>query len=888
MENAKQPLTETITYSTECRNFQLKTIDANKYKEQCENFDCYEVIPDDRKVKPHFDIEIKPEHCEEIQTYIDDWTFLANIVVQQLYKHFPNLKAVLLNASSEKYICCKTGKEKWINSLHLIITNYKISKKKCGSIVKVMNEAYNKILNDEKYDGERLKDAFYLKKGFKLFDESIYAPNKMLRSAFANKTHYDKTTKITTREVGRPFIIENDGAFEDTVVSAFFDPLATEIDDDPIVLKNDVVAINANNSISQKLKNLKEGDNEKKLEKLIFFAENGFDTFKEHLDLIAIGYALAFEFKEKGEDLFLFFAENHTSKEWDTVEEEYKEKYKYFIDNNNSLSKAKIGTIYWIFKKENLELFKKLNKEWNNNHTGIDMISGIMTTGITADYFKELYGDVIITVDEIVYMFNGIIWVRGNKRHTELACFIDKVFYKDLIDYGQEKLNALLPLLANANKEEADLINKKMKLIYGYLANCNFLLRNGTKRGNYLDDIVKFTSVNCEFDRNPYLFAFNNKIWDLNNACWIQPEPSQFICKTAGYDYETIEPTIKKELKKELDKLINDIFPNPLVRDFYLTYLSTGLSGIKMDTFMIATGVGGNGKGLINGLMIKSVGEYGYIIPSSALTQEIKLGANPELANLNNIRFALTTEPDIKKKFCCSTIKTITGEATLPVRQLYSSKVGINLNQTTVCEANDVPPFDEVNQAVNRRVKATEFVAVAIDKCDYDKLDDDEKPKYCIKNEHYVSDEFKNKMKQLFFEILTEYFTTFKNNKYVLPEMPLNCKKKVLNLLASSDGLYSWFEDKYEKANEAEPIPLTQIFNSFSNSEYYQKLSKAEQRNNNRKHFIEKIEINIFLQKYIKRKGLTFNKNQLKSDSIVGWKLKEEEKCDNEGIAEAK
>ena len=138
-------------------------------------------------------------------------------------------------------------------------------------------------------------------------------------------------------------------------------------------------------------------------------------------------------------------------------------------------------------------------------------------------------------------------------------------------------------------------------------------------------------------------------------------------------------------------------------------------------------------------------------------------------------------------------------------------------------------------------------------------------------------------MKQLFFEILTEYFTTFKNNKFTLPEMPLSCKKKVMNLLASSDGLYSWFEDKYEKVVDCDPIPLTEIYNSFSISEYYQKLSKAEQRSNNRKHFIEKIEINIILQKYIKRKGF----KQIKSDCIVGWKLKAVDD-DEQGCSESR
>jgi hypothetical protein len=48
---------------------------------------------------------------------------------------------------------------------------------------------------------------------------------------------------------------------------------------------------------------------------------------------------------------------------------------------------------------------------------------------------------------------------------------------------------------------------------------------------------------------------------------------------------------------------------------------------------------------------------YGYKLPSNVLLQEIKSGANPEIANLHLKRFVLCQEPQTSKRICCSTLK---------------------------------------------------------------------------------------------------------------------------------------------------------------------------------------------------------------------------------------
>lgn len=638
---------------------------------------------------------------------------------------------------------------------------------------------------------------------------------------------------------------------------------------------------NTKKTVHQKLEAIKKTEENDKLEKLIYFAKNGFDNCcKKHEDIYKIGFALANVFQEDGKDLFLFFAEQYTSIDWEiNGKTEYEEKYTYYLKNNrNTLN---LGTIYWIFKKFDKELYNIVNKEWNLNHYKIDLIYN-QFTGAFADYFKNIYGDFICSSNGFVYMYNGIRWKKCNEKNTELICFVDKVFHKDLIEYGNNKMKLTTELLKDTTDEtDVKMINQKIDDIRKYLKNVSGTLRNSAIRNSYINDIIAFsTDDNIKFDTNCFLFAFENKIFDLEHNCFIEPSPEQYISKNCGYAYDD-SYDIKN--KTDLETLLISIFPNKDIRDYYLTYLATGLSGIHMEEFMIATGVGGNGKSLINGLMMSCIGEYGYVIPSIVLTKEIKDGPNPELAKLDGVRFALMSEPDAKRKFCCSTIKSITGDDTLPVRLLNSNKVGIDLLCTAVCEGNDIPDFDEVNQAMNRRVRATIFEAIAIEKEDYDKLSIEERYGYCVKNPYYKEKEFKEKYRQALFMILTNYFQEFMLNNKTLKAMPSKCKTKVINLFATSDNIYSWFEEIYEPDDltTCKPIPIKDVYANFSNSSYFMKLPKQEQRKFNKKNFTEKITTNLFLQKSLKFRDTYWKKEQQKTDYLVGWKLKPLEHLDD-------
>lgn len=522
-----------------------------------------------------------------------------------------------------------------------------------------------------------------------------------------------------------------------------------------------------------------------------------------------------------------------------------------------------IHTLQSIAKKVNFLGYK----EWLHKHE-VNLYTPLFTSGLIADYFKILYGDKFIRVDEKVYMFNGVYWETLDKKNTELTNFIDKVFVKNLLEYANDQMTKFTSQLNGTDND--DIIKSTLVKITKLLQNINSM-RKVCERKPIIEDITSFiTNNNIEFDSNPYLFAFKNCVFDLKINQFVNPNPEFYITKTSGYSYDR---EYLQEKTETLDALIDTIFPDQEVKDYYLSILATGLCGLQIENCFIATGTGGNGKSLINSLMMKTAGQYAYKLPSDVLLSAIKTGPNPEVANMHNARFILTQEPNNKKKICCSTLKEITGDKTLNVRELYSSKCSIKLTNTTLIEANEIPAVDEVNDAVFRRLRTIPFLSRYVEQSVYDSLED--KSNVFIADGYYKTDEFQDEYKQALFNLLVKRFETFVKNKHALPSQPRVCLEKCSAFLGTCDDIFSWFETYYEKTPTIEisdAIPLANIYEMFSKSEFFGNLSKSDKRKYNKKYFLSKIEENIFLRKYIKLRKSTHNKKQLQSDSLIGWK----------------
>lgn len=489
------------------------------------------------------------------------------------------------------------------------------------------------------------------------------------------------------------------------------------------------------------------------------------------------------------------------------------------------------------------------------------------TTGLLGEYFKILYDDFIYSNSK-VYFFNGVHW-QEDTGFIKLINQVDTKFFHDLLHYYCKRREVLVKSevvsLTETQREEN---KKELALLEKFHKNIS-LLRQIKFKKNLREDICnKIFEAEVNFDNKPHIFAFKNKIFNLALGKSVQPDKYDYIHETCGYDYDEYFNQAKVE---EYNRLIDTIFPNKEVRSYYLACLSTGLTGYHVENLFIATGKGGNGKGVINSQMLKTCGNYGYKLSSSVLLSEIKEGANPQIALLQKIRFALTTEPSGKKRIICSTAKELTGDSTINARMAYSNACKIILMLTLFMECNELPKLDEVNEAMERRIRAIPFVSSFKSQEDYDRCID--KTNVYLGNPKYKTDAFAEENKQTLFEILLPFCKEFINSGLLLPKSPAPCKALTIDYLAMSDNIYEWVLAKYSPGTDADILYISDIFDLFKSSDYFENLTKQEKRNITLKTFTEKIQNNLFLKDKFKSRDEYIGSLQIRQAAIVGFKL---------------
>jgi phage/plasmid-associated DNA primase len=335
-----------------------------------------------------------------------------------------------------------------------------------------------------------------------------------------------------------------------------------------------------------------------------------------------------------------------------------------------------------------------------------------------------------------------------------------------------------------------------------------------------------------------------------------------------------------------METIVAQILPDQELRNFYLTILSTGLSGIQLQYLFVLNGKGGNGKSILDDLMLNATGHYGYKIPSKLIQEDLKTGCNPEVANLNQVRFALGQEPTANKKICCSVMKELTGSEVINARNIYSSNCEVKLNLTLFLECNELPRLDEVNEAVERRIRIVPFSSKFVDQDKYQELIELGHTNVFQKNTFYTTPEFKQRYRCAFIKLLMKSYKLFVENNNNIPALPLAVKLASGNYLKQNDPYYEWFNENYEK-KEKSIIYLSDIFTKFKNSDYYSKLSKPVQRELKKDNFIEKLKSNLFLSKLLVLKlrdeyvELQDKRKKINKDGFYGWAERPQEEDDD-------
>jgi P4 family phage/plasmid primase-like protien len=383
-------------------------------------------------------------------------------------------------------------------------------------------------------------------------------------------------------------------------------------------------------------------------------------------------------------------------------------------------------------------------------------------------------------------------------------------------------------------------------------------------------------TINETMNNNWNLFVFNNKVYDLKQAEFVEPRRDQYMTLSTGYKYEEPEQSDIDKVKQFLQEVIE----KKTEREFYLKLLSTALEGRKSNHFIISNGEGGNGKSILHECLGNALGNYSYNIDNSIFQKGGKKDEQSK-ANIQLKRFVKCVEPNRDVPLDSSLVKELTGNDILTARHLYSAK-SENVNHGTyLMECNNKPKFDEATDALERRL--IDFRFKVIFKDDIEKYKDIKSVKQA--DRFYDSPDFKNKMKCAWFYVLAEIHRKHMNNDFKL-KIPKEVRERTKKYLEGCGELNSWLNDHLQKTkDETAVLPVMKIYNKLKDSDFWKDLPKKQRREFTYKAIRETIQGHFLWRlSYYERKKINGinHKNILQGYQFVEEQASDEDKDDNE------
>ena len=516
------------------------------------------------------------------------------------------------------------------------------------------------------------------------------------------------------------------------------------------------------------------------------------------------------------------------------------EKWLKDIWNGIDVGKYKytLGTFNYYSKTSNKEEYLKIISKYRSKE--IDSVIKRTTEENIARCFYSLFGEDFLYTNETIYHWNGIIWEQSK---LALRRTFTSSFTQIFINCQIQNLKEMSKFNEEPESQEYKALSEKNKT-YTYVI--SFI-----EKSNVIENIcnkaikIYIENNNVSFEKNAYSFCFNNKVYDLKTCQFVQPTKDDYMTLTTGYDYQ--EPTEKE--KDDIHEVLDKMFPNKEEKTLFMILLSLTLFGKTIEKFVIMTGGGRNGKGVINELNMKMLGKYGYTCANAVLLSPIKDGPNQAIRNMNNKRGIVYREPDsgTYSKINSCTVKELTGGSEINARGLNSSDTTTYLRATHFLECNTKPDMSgDIDDAIIMRLIIIEFISTFTkNKEDVD----------VINNVYLGDDNLKESWWQeqhrcALFQILTDYWKLIKDDMNIDKFIPLFVKDRVKTYMSKSNKMMNWFNNNYEQVNDdTEILVLREVYQSYKDSEDFINLNKEEKRKTTEKSMIEFFEKNPFTRK---------------------------------------
>lgn len=380
-------------------------------------------------------------------------------------------------------------------------------------------------------------------------------------------------------------------------------------------------------------------------------------------------------------------------------------------------------------KEDNIDEYKKFIKEDFENSIKKNIVNN---TFMIAKALHIKYFDKFVCTnpkDNIWYHFLNHRWhkcVNGGR----LITLMSSEFANNYITLAQEYNTKAIDASGNDKKTFLDYSSYYTK-IADNLMDITFKERI-MKEARYIFYDENFIK---RLDENHHLIAFENGVYDLKLKRFRAGQPDDHISMTTKQNY--VKWNDNNPYAKYINSFFEQVLPIKAVRDYFLTRISTCVSGEnREEKFYFCTGSGSNGKSLTFQLVSEALGDYYISCPITIITRKRNASnaASPELARMKGARCGVYQEPGTDEEINVGIFKELSGNDKFMVRGLYQEPIEVRSQLKQFMTTNELPTIKSTDGGTWRRIRVIEFLSKFVENPDPEnpyefKLDDTLKEK---------------------------------------------------------------------------------------------------------------------------------------------------------------
>ncbi len=383
-------------------------------------------------------------------------------------------------------------------------------------------------------------------------------------------------------------------------------------------------------------------------------------------------------------------------------------------------------------KEDNPEEYKVFIKEDFENNLKKNSVSNtfMIAKALYSKYFDKF---VCANVkDNVWYHFMNHRWhkcVNGGKLITLMSSEFANNYLMMATEFNNQAINA-----SGGDKKTFLEQATHFQKIAENLMDINFK-EKVMKEAKYIFHDDQFIQ---RLDENHHLIAFENGIYDLKLKKFRAGQPDDHISMCTKQQY--VKWSDSNPYAKYINHFFEQVLPIKAVRDYFLTRLSTCVSGEnREEKFYFCTGSGSNGKSLTFQLVSEALGDYYISCPITIITRKRNASnaASPELARMKGARCGVYQEPGTDEEINVGIFKELSGNDRMMVRGLYSEPIEVRSQLKQFMTTNELPEIKSVDGGTWRRIRVIDFMSKFVENPDVNnpyefKLDETLKDKIAL------------------------------------------------------------------------------------------------------------------------------------------------------------